>query len=259
MRLQPMIADPRFYILAAIAILITGISKSGFGGALGGLGVPLLSLVIAPAEAAGIMLPILCAMDVIGLRYFSRSLDWGNLRILLPGALAGIALGTLCFGLLDQAWLLFLVGVIAVGFPLLQWSGLMRQDGPASPSRSQGLFWSGLAGFASFICHYGGPPLLVYLMPQRLDKRIFVGTTVLFFLVVNFIKLVPYYFLGQLRTGNIETSLVLLPLAPAGIYLGIWLQRHIRTETVYVWANILLFVTGWKLVFDGFMRLLPGV
>jgi len=252
-----MIADPRFYILAAIAILVTGISKAGFGGALGGLGVPLLSLLIAPAEAAGILLPILCAMDAVGLRYFSRSLDWANLRILLPGALAGIALGTLCFGLLDQAWLLLLVGLIAVGFPLLQWSGLMRQDRPLPPSRSGGLFWSALAGFASFICHYGGPPLLVYLMPQRLEKRLFVGTTVLFFLVVNYIKLVPYYFLGQLRLANIETSLILLPLAPVGVYLGVRLQRHIKTETVYAWANILLFVTGWKLLFDGFQRLQP--
>jgi hypothetical protein len=253
-----MITDPRFYILATVAILITGISKSGFGGALGGLGVPLLSLVVAPTEAAAIMLPILCTMDVVGLRYFSRSLDWTNLRILLPGALAGIVLGTICFGLLNQSWLVLLVGVIAVGFPLLQWSGLIRRDRPALPSRSRGLFWSALAGFTSFICHYGGPPLLVYLMPQRLDKRVFVGTTVVFFLAVNYVKLVPYYFLGQLPLGNLRTSLVLLPLAPAGIYLGIWLQKRIQTEAVYVWANILLFVTGWKLVFDGARHLLTG-
>ena len=251
-----MIADPRFYVLAVPAILLMGISKAGFGGALGGLGVPLLALVMTPAEAAGILLPILCLMDLVGLRYFARSLDWRNLRILLPGALTGLALGTLCFGLLDAAWLLLLVGTIGVGFPLLQWSGLMRQDRPAIASRSRGLFWSALSGFTSFICHYGGPPLLVYLMPQRLDKQVFVGTTVMFFLVVNYAKLVPYYFLGQLRADTLGTSLILLPLAPAGIYLGVWLQRRISTETVYRAANVLLFLTGWKLIFDGCSRLL---
>ena len=70
---MPMIANPLFYALAIPAILVTGISKSGFGGAMGGLAVPLLSLVIAPDEAAGIMLPILCVMDVVGLRRFSGS------------------------------------------------------------------------------------------------------------------------------------------------------------------------------------------
>jgi hypothetical protein len=245
-----MSTDPWFYALAVSAILLMGISKAGFGGALGGLGVPLLSLVIAPAEAAGIMLPILCAMDLVGLRYFVRSLDWSNLRVLLPGGLTGIALGTLCFGLLDPAWLLLLVGVIGVGFPLLHWSRLVRAERPASASPARGLFWSGLSGFASFICHYGGPPLLVYLMPQRLEKQLFVGTTVAFFLVVNYIKLVPYYFLGQLRADSLWTSLILLPLAPAGIYLGVWLQRRIETDTLYRAANVLLFLTGSKLTFD---------
>ena len=127
-----MITDPLFYALAVPAILITGISKSGFGGAMGGLAVPLMSLAIPPADAVGIMLPILCTMDIVGLRRFAGSFDWPNLRIILPGALVGIALGTLCFGLLNKGWLLLLVGTIGVGFPLLNWSGLARRQHPGA-------------------------------------------------------------------------------------------------------------------------------
>ncbi|HEX7953236.1 MAG TPA: sulfite exporter TauE/SafE family protein [Burkholderiales bacterium] len=246
-----MITDPFFYALAIPAILITGISKSGFGGAMGGLAVPLMALVIAPAEAAGIMLPILCTMDIVGLRRFAGSFDWPNLRIILPGAIVGIAIGTLCFGLLNQGWLLLLVGAVGVGFPLLNWSGLARRQHPAGVSAVKGGFWSTLSGFTSFICHNGGAPLLVYLMPQRLERKRFVGTTVMFFLVVNYVKLVPYYFLGQLRVTNLLTALVLLPLAPAGVYLGLWLQHRITDAMVYRWANILLFATGCKLIRDG--------
>lgn len=246
-----MITDPLFYALAIPAILITGISKSGFGGAMGGLAVPLMSLVIPPAEAAGIMLPILCTMDVIGLRRFAGSFDWPNLRIILPGAIVGIALGTLCFGLLNKGWLLLLVGAIGVGFPLLNWSGLARRQQPAGVSSVKGGFWSAMSGFTSFICHNGGAPLLVYLMPQRLERKLFVGTTVMFFLVVNFVKLVPYYFLGQLHATNLLTALVLLPLAPVGVYIGLWMQHRITDGMVYRWANILLFATGWKLIWDG--------
>jgi uncharacterized membrane protein YfcA len=250
-----MITDPLFYALAIPAILITGLSKSGFGGAMGGLAVPLMSLAISPDEAAGIMLPILCAMDAIGLRRFAGSFDWPNLRILLPGAIAGIALGTLCFGLLNKGWLLLLVGAIGVGFPLLNWSGLARRQKPAGVSVAKGGFWSALSGFTSFICHNGGAPLLVYLIPQRLERKLFVGTTVMFFLVVNYVKLVPYYFLGQLRATNLLTALVLLPLAPAGVYLGLWMQRRISDSMVYRWANILLFITGSKLIWDGLSML----
>jgi uncharacterized membrane protein YfcA len=246
-----MISDPKFYLLAVPAILMTGISKSGFGGALGGLSVPLMALAVAPDVAAGIMLPILCVMDIIGLRYFTRSVDRRNLRIMLPGALLGIGMGTLCFGLLDVRWLLLLVGLVAMGFPLLNWSGLSRRTTASSPSVLRGMFWSSLSGFTSFICHSGGPPLLAYLLPQRLERQVFVGTTVMFFLVVNYVKLVPYYFLGQLQVTNLMTSLVLLPLAPLGIYLGVWLNRRCSNETVYRAANVFLFATGIKLVHDG--------
>ncbi len=250
-----MIADPLFYVLAVPAILMTGISKSGFGGALGGLSVPLMALAIAPDVAAAIMLPILCAMDVIGLRYFAGQLDWRNLRIILPGALMGIVLGTLCFGLLNVNWLLLLVGVIGVGFPLLNWSGLARREVAVAASVPKGLLWSALAGFTSFICHLGGPPLLAYLLPQRLERQVFVGTTVVFFLVVNYVKLVPYYFLGQLVVTNVTTSLVLLPLAPLGIYIGVKLNQRFSNEAVYRLANVFLFATGVKLIYDGVTKL----
>jgi uncharacterized membrane protein YfcA len=255
-----MITDPLFYALAIPAILITGISKSGFGGAMGGLAVPLMSLVIPPAEAAGIMLPILCTMDAIGLRRFAGSFDWPNLRVILPGAIVGIALGTLCFGLLNKGWLLLLVGAIGIGFPLLNWSGLARRQQPAGVSVVKGGFWSALSGFTSFICHTGGAPLLVYLMPQQLERKLFVGTTVMFFLVVNYVKLVPYYFLGQLQPTNLLMALVLLPLAPIGVYVGLWMQQRVTDSTVYRWANILLFATGCKLIWDGVSMLTtPGV
>ncbi|MGH8679799.1 MAG: TSUP family transporter [Burkholderiales bacterium] len=197
-----MISDPRFYALAIPVIVLMGVSKSGFGGAMGGLAVPVLSLVIAPAEAAGIVLPILCAMDIIGARRFLGAFDWRNLRIILPGALAGIAIGTLCFGLLN------------LRLPQRR-AAAARVSVAAAPG-----------------------------------KKLFVGTTVMFFLVVNYVKLVPYYFLGQLRATNLATAAVLLPLAPTGIYLGFWLQHRISDAAVYRWANIFLFTTGWKLIWD---------
>ena len=105
----------------------------------------------------------------------------------------------------------------------------------ASPPRSRhrdgvaGVFWGGASGFTSTLAHAGGPPFAVYMLPQRLDKTLLAGTSVVFFLVVNYVKLVPYAFLGQLNPGNLAAALIFAPLAPLGIWLGVWLhRRHLR-------------------------------
>ena len=82
-----------FYPVAVFAILLTGISKGGFGQAAGGLAVPLMAMFITPPQAAGIMLPILCAMDLFGVYAYRRTWSREHLKIMLPGAMVGIALG----------------------------------------------------------------------------------------------------------------------------------------------------------------------
>ena len=98
--------------------------------------------------------------------------------------------------------------------------------GDRRPGAAAGAFWGALSGFTSTLAHAGGPPFAVYMLPQKLDKTMLVGTSVVFFLVVNYVKLVPYYFLGQLNAGNLAASLVFAPLAPLGIWLGVWLHRR---------------------------------
>jgi len=88
-----LITDPWFYALAVPAFLLTGISKGGFASGAENTGVPLMSLVIPAPQAAGIALPVLCAMDLFALRAWRGRWDAAMLRCLLPGAALGIALG----------------------------------------------------------------------------------------------------------------------------------------------------------------------
>ncbi|MEJ0047781.1 MAG: sulfite exporter TauE/SafE family protein [Rhodospirillales bacterium] len=238
------------------AVLIAGVSKVGFGGAFGGLAVPVMSLVISPVQAAGILLPILCVMDLFGLRAYEGRWDRANMRIILPGALVGIVLGTLCFDMMNDAAIRLIVGTIAVGFALSNWLDLVPNRGRAGVSVGKGLFWSTLSGFTSFVGHSGAPPILVYLMPQRLDKSVFVATTVVFFCVVNYVKIVPYGFLGQLSATNLETSMLLLPAAPAGVWLGQWAHGKVKEMLFYRLSYLLLFAAGARLMYDGALKLL---
>jgi len=241
-----------FYPVAAVAILITGIAKGGFGVGSGGLAVPIMSVFIAPPEAAGIMLPILCAMDLFGVHAYRGRWSRAHLKIMLPGALVGIGLGAVAFGALPVNGIRLLLGLIAVTFALNKWFRVTERLAArmAKPGPAAGAFWGAASGFTSTLAHAGGPPFAVYMLPQQLDKTALVATSVVFFLIVNYVKLVPYYFLGQLNIGNLAVALLFAPLAPLGIRLGVWMHRAVSERAFYQVSYALLFATGVKLVWD---------
>jgi uncharacterized membrane protein YfcA len=248
-----MISDPLFYFATVPAVLLFGISKGGFGGGLGVLSIPLMALVISPIQAAAILLPILCLMDLVSLWAYRGKWIGSELRILIPASFLGIALGTLLFEYMSPAIIRLLLGVVAISFTLHHW--ILERIRAGS---EQGLFpeWVGrvaatAAGFTSFIAHAGGPPLNMYLLRRGLDRSQFVGTSVVFFAVVNYVKLVPYSWLGQFDLANLTTSLVLAPLAPIGIGIGVWLHNRVSDKFFFRFVYLLLFVVGIKLIYDG--------
>jgi uncharacterized membrane protein YfcA len=236
------------------AFLLTGISKGGFASGAGNVAVPLMALVVPAPQAAGIALPVLCAMDISGLRAWWRRWDTAQLRVILPGGLLGIALGAAAFGLMSDRHVKLMVGLVTLAFLgrtlWLAWRPA-ASAARGSGSTLAGRFWGAVSGFTSTIAHAGGPPLAVYLYPLRLERGRLTATTVAFFGAMNYVKLIPYAALGQLSAGNLLTSLVLLPLAPVGVRLGVWLQARISDRAFYRAVYALLGATGVKLVWDG--------
>jgi len=241
-----------FYAAATFGILLTGVFKGGFGGGPGGIAVALMSMFVAPADAAGIVLPILCAMDIFGLLAYRNKWSRHHVRVLIPGALLGIVLGALAFGVVPVEWVRLLIGLIAVTFTLNRWFDLAQRLGAKAgkPGPLIGFLSGATSGLTSTMAHAGGPPLLVYLLPQRMEKTVFVGTSVVFFAIVNYLKLIPYGLLGQLSTNNLGLSLLFAPLAPLGIWLGLRLERRIPEKPFYRLSYAILFATGCKLIYD---------
>lgn len=243
--------DPIFWGVAVVSVLITGVSKGGFGG-LALLAVPLMALVISPVQAAGIMLPILIAMDWVGVWTYRKHWDRRLLILLLPGAVLGIAAGGLLAGYVDDRVVRIIVGCIAVLFPIYAIFKPRGGDAFIQNNRPLGFLSGTVAGFTSFVAHAGGPPFQAYAIPQNLDKQIYAGTAVMFFFVVNFVKVLPYALLGQFDQTNLTTSLILIPIAPIGVLFGAWLVKRIDQQLFYRILYGLIFAVGLKLLWDGF-------
>jgi len=248
-----LITDPWFYVAAIPAVIVYGISKGGFGGGLGVVSVPLMALVVSPIQAAAILLPILCIMDLFAVRRFRGLWVWPELRIMVPASLLGIGIGTALFGYLSAAGVRLIVGVVGIAFTAHYWISRSISSKPSNADfpRAFGALGAGLAGFTSFIAHAGGPPVNMYLLRRSLNRTEFAATTVLFFAVVNFVKLIPYAWLGQFDTSNLLTAAVLSPLAPLGIELGHFLHRRVSDRVFFQTLYVLLFAVGCKLVYDG--------
>ena len=246
-----MIADPWFYAAAIPAVLLVGVAKGGFGSGAGIFATPLMALTIPIPQAAAIMLPILIVMDAVGLWAYRGKFTRVNLKLLLAGGVLGIALGTLTFRYLSDAWIRIALGAISVGF-VLHYYGLRVGSRAETASARKGFFWSAVSGVTSTIAHAGGPPLSIYLLPLRLEKTVLVGTTVLFFAVINAVKLVPYTWLQLFDGRNLSTSAALAPLAPVGIWAGYHMVRRVNELWFYRICYGVLLVVGVRLLWEGF-------
>jgi uncharacterized membrane protein YfcA len=181
---------PWFYAVAVPAVLLIGLAKSGFAAGFGSLSTPLLALAVPAPKAAAILLPVLLVTDAVGLQRLWSERDAALLRRLLPGGLAGVALGTLLFGVLSPRAVSAIVGALTLGFLAQRLMFRPRPDAPRA--RWPGPACAAASGFTSFAAHAGAPPIHAYALSLSLPPLRFAGTMAVFFAAMNVSKIVPY-------------------------------------------------------------------
>ncbi|MDP3223480.1 MAG: sulfite exporter TauE/SafE family protein [Rubrivivax sp.] len=246
----PFITDPLFYAVAVPAVLLTGLAKSGFAAGFGVLATPLMALALPAPQAAAILLPLLLAMDLTGLQQMWHDRDRTMVKRLVLWGVLGVVLGTLLVGLLSPKAVAGWLGAMTLAF-LAQRLLFKPAPGSAAPSRSWESVSATLSGFTSFVAHAGSPPIMAYLLPLKLPARTLTATLAVYFAGVNAVKVVPYAALGLLDTRNLATSLLLLPIAPLGVWAGVWLVRRVDGTWFYRLMYAGMFLAGSKLLWDG--------
>lgn len=243
------------FVVGVFAAVFAGISKGGFGSGAAFAGTSILALFVDPGVALGIMLPLLMVIDATSVRAYWRRWSWPDARLMLLGALPGVALGAGLYSVADDDVIRFLIGAISLIF--VGWR-MGMQAGLVAPGRVPLSVWSGVGagivtGFTSFVSHAGGPPAAIYLLSRGLQKTTYQSTTVLIFWVMNIVKFVPYATLGIFTLDTLTLDLVLAPFAVLGAWLGVKAHMLVSERLFFAVTYLLLVVTGTKLIWDAVM------
>lgn len=256
--------DNLSWICAIVGVLFIGLSKAGFGGGLGMLTTPLCVLAFGPKAAIGILLPLLCAGDAFSMYHYWGKWDRRNLAFLLPGVVLGVLLGVQLIGQFTPRQFNIVIGLLAVSFVVFQFvkEQVFRAEGTFAPNHRNGLPFGLGAGVTSTFAHGAGPVVSMFLIPQRLPKELFVGTNVLVFFWINWIKM-PFFIVDRtlvplpllapealITWATIKISLLYLPLVPLGVWLGVWLNRRIPEALFQKFVYGLTLLTGLQLIFN---------
>lgn len=241
--------DWSYLSYAAVGAVLVGLSKGGLPST-GGLAVPILSLVISPLKAATLLLPIYVISDVVGVWLYRRNFSLWNLKVLMPAGILGVVVGWMTATLVSEKMVTLLIGLIGVVFCLNTWLRKKPVDAVTNPSLLGGLFWGSLSGFTSFISHAGAPPFQVYVLPQKLSKAEFAGTATLVFALINAAKVWPYNDLRPYDMAGLMDSMVLIPFAIGGTFLGAYLTKRIPDALFFRLIQISLFAISLKLIWS---------
>lgn len=214
------------------------------------LSVPLLSMRMSPLVAAVLLLPIYILSDVVGVYLYRREYSLENIKVLMPAGVLGVIIGWATASVVSDKMVTLMIGIMGITFCLYTWSKRKHFSPPTQPTMKKGIFWGTLSGFTSFVAHAGGPPFQIYILPQKLPKMVFAGTTTIVFAVVNLAKIIPYSNLHPYTANTLKVSLLLLPIAAIGTFLGKNLIQRLPEKWFYLAVQIALFCLSIKLTID---------
>jgi len=236
-------------MLAAVTLLIS-VSKGGLGGMAGSLATPLMALVMPVDQVLGLLLPIMLLADV-----FATGLHWqrwnGRLVwLLLPGALIGVTIGT--FFIANAPTEVLKIGLAVITLLFVAYKLIEKRLMASLTYHAHN--WHGwlagtVAGFGSSLAHSGSPPISIYLVLLAVTPRVFLGTSVLFFAILNWIK-VPYYFYIHLFDLQLLKQIAwVFPIVPFGVWFGRWLVTKVSKDIFNNIILVLLVITALLLIF----------
>lgn len=242
-------ADPLlFWSIIVISAFFVGSGKGGMP-MIAMLSVPIMSLVIPPMQGAALLLPVYIISDIAGLLIYRKSYSRINLIILGPAAAVGIFIGWLMADQTDDNFIRIIIGCVGLAFLVMQqYSRLFGTNAAKPADLPRGLFWGAISGFTSFVSHAGGPAFQLYVLPQKLSKLKFAGTSTILFAAINLMKLPPYIEMGLIEFEAMTKVTILAPVAILGAIFGYKVTTFIPQQAFFIVVEIALLIISLNLI-----------
>ena len=240
-----------FIIVTALVAFIIGLSKGGLGGMLGALITPLMAFIVPVDQAIGLLLPMLMYADLFAVAFHWRHWNTRLVLLLLPGAITGVIVGTLFITNVPTDVLRTGLGIIVLLFAIYKlFEGRIVGSIQYQSRAWHGILAGTITGFSSTLAHTGGPPVSIYLLMQDLTPQVFLATSALFFLILNWLK-VPFYMYGQLFDFPrlLSIAWIVIPVVPLGVWVGKWAALRIEKKTFENVILVLLVLSSLLLIF----------
>ena len=238
--------DLTFIAITVIGVLITGISKSGFGGGIGVVAVPMMAPFIGGEQAIGILLPILLLMDVLTIRIYRHYFTWKLLKPVVPGIIVGIFAGAALLGVVSERGVQAIIGLMGIWvlaqrrWPVLGGAG--KQGSSSGPLKAH--FLGTMGGVGSVLAHAGAAPMQAHYLTLNVSKDVYLAQMAVAFGLMNAVKLIPYAYLGLLNPEIGTLTLMLIPLAFVGTWLGRWMSKRVDSAVFFRIMMVLLAVNS---------------
>jgi hypothetical protein len=229
------------WVLAITAGLLVGFSKTGVAG-IGILAIPLMAIAFGAKASVGTLLPMLIVGDIIAVAWYRRHAVWKHLLRLLPWVGLGLGLGYLALRPLKGPQMNLVLGGLILVMLVLQ---VLRQRlGEWFEHRLPHTWWFSaavgvMAGFATMLANAAGPIMILYFVTRDLPKKEFIGTGAWFFLIVNLIKVGPFFEQGMITAASLTLNALMAPAIIGGAVLGIVALPRIP-QRLFTWAVLIL-------------------
>lgn len=248
--------DWAFVVSASIGAFVIGLSRGGLAGGMGFIAVLIVAQVMSPTVAAAFILPILCLIDPFGNYVYRKHVHWPSIKVMLPGGITGIVIGAAIFYIIDENQIRLLVAALAMYMIADRIFNHHRYAKPYFLPKLVGFVLGAFSGVASTLIHAGNPPVSAYLLPMKMPRFLFIGTTAAFFTALNYIKLIPYAWLDLLDWSLLGVSLLFFPVCLAGFFTAKWIAPRISDKLFYQIVYVCVFSLGAKLGYEGLSNML---
>jgi len=245
-----------FYLVGLPTVFLIALSKGAFGGGLATLGIPLLSLVMPPLDAAIVVAPLVSFMDLFAFGSFGpRTWSKGDILWLMPSLVVGIGIGYFFFTRVGPHLVAASIAAVTLLFTVHWFLSRKAKPSYMPPNPPLAVLAGTVSGFTTFVAHSGGPPVNMYLLRRGLNKTAYAGTNLAIFTLGNLIKLVPYGVLAYAKPATLLAAALLAPIVPVGVWVGVYLHRRLEQNQLYFWCYLLLAAAASKLLFDALRAL----